>query len=433
MRSNKILTSAFLIVTGVTWQLAYAERHDSAKDLRVIVKEVNGEAITENDIEMRSRIIALSMGRQYTKDFAASVRTQVLEVLVNDMVKRHEISRVKKRIKRTEIVSKKNVLRAIDNIAQRAGFDTSAFKRMLEKHGIPFEVFKEQIMIQMAWSAIVNDMFASNIEISDNEALKEQESIRKQLNQKAYLLSRIYLPVEREEDAGKIRALVGQIYGRLAGYSGSANFPMLAQQFSRAPEAVNGGWLGWVTRDRLSVQEARVVDSLALNTVSEPVNIGNAYVILMLHEKKEEGEKYVTEIKIQKVMLRASGGQITSDVEAQSVFNEAQRLKERMSPVSKIVDIASASSNIELGPIETVAFDEMRPQLKRLIEKAPAKSVSDPILFPQGAILVIVWDRNSRVIAPPPLEAIKDTLIEKRLGMMSEQYFRELKKMAYIR
>ncbi|MDR1365825.1 MAG: peptidylprolyl isomerase [Holosporales bacterium] len=430
MKVNKNLFAlGFTIVAGLVWSSVEAGK--AAPGRRLIVKEINGEAVTERDIEIKSRIIALSMGRQYTEDFAQSIREQVIEALINDSVKLQELNRIKKQIRRTELIPDKQVMGSIQNIAKRAGLELDAFKRLLEKHGIPFEVFKKQIFLQVAWNAIMHEMFANNIEISDAEALKEQDVIRKQLTQRAYLLSRIYLPVESDEDEKRTKALAHKIHSTLM--SGpTSNFPMLAQQFSKAPEAVNGGWLGWVTENQISIHEARLANSVAVGVASSPINIGNAYVILMVHGKKDEGEKLVHEVKLQKVMMRAPGGQITSDEEARSVFAEAQKLKARMDPLSRIAEIASTSPNIELGPVEEVSLDEIAPQLKGVIEKLPAKSISEPMLFPQGALLIVVWDKVSKVMAPPPLVDIKNMLTERRLSMIAEQYFRDLKRMAYI-
>ncbi|MDR1032255.1 MAG: peptidylprolyl isomerase [Holosporales bacterium] len=430
MKVNKnLLALAFTIAAGLAWSSAKAEKAASGR--RVIVKEVNGEAITERDIEIKSRIIALSMGRQYTEDFAQSVREQVIEALISDNIKFQELNRIKRQIRRAELIPDKQVMSSIQNIAKRAGLELDAFKRLLEKHGIPFEAFKKQIFLQVAWHTIMHEMFANNIEASDAEAIKEQDAIRKQLTQKAYLLSRIYLPIESDKDEKRVKAMAHKIHGTLM--SGPiSNFPMLAQQFSKAPEAVNGGWLGWVTGSQISIHEARLANSVAVGAVSSPINIGNAYVILMAHGKKDEGEKLVHEVKLQKVIMHAPGGQITSDDEARSVFAEAQKLKARMNPLSRIAEIASISPNIELSPVESVSLDEITPQLKGIIEKLPAKSISEPMLFPQGAILIVVWDKVSKVMAPPPLADIKNMLTERRLSMMAEQYFRDLKRMAYI-
>ncbi len=430
---NKIFLNAvciFAVYFGFNVSDSSAENTISHQNgVHELVAEVNNEAVTPYDIETKIRLMALSMGRQYSLDFDKSVREQALESLIDDIIKFQEISRVQKMIKRSEIMSNAEIDRAVSSIAKRAGLDDKSFQQMLEKNKVPFAFFRRQIYVQTAWNSMIRSMFGQNTEVSDDDAMREQDLIRRELADKMYLVSRIYLPID-DENENKIRLRAQNIKNRI---NEGGNFAMLAQQFSRSSESSNGGWLGWVVKSRMSSQEVSALDVLPVGSTSEPIKVGNAYVIFMLHGKKYEGEKKINKIKFQRLILKADGGQITSEDEARNIYARAQDLRTKVKNLDKLIDVSSSVRNVKLGAVENVSSDDIPMQLNEVLSKMEPKSISEPMLFPQGAMMFVLWARETSIMEPPSIQEIKNMLMEKRLAMMAERYFRELKKTAYIK
>ena len=66
--------------------------------------------------------------------------------------------------------------------------------------------------------------------------------------------------------------------------SGKAPFFRVAQEFSKAAGATNGGVLGWVQQDHLNERVGKALLSMEKNSVSAPVRSASGYHILFLRD-----------------------------------------------------------------------------------------------------------------------------------------------------
>jgi parvulin-like peptidyl-prolyl isomerase len=64
-----------------------------------------------------------------------------------------------------------------------------------------------------------------------------------------------------------------------------ADFAQIAKDNSDGPEGVDGGEVGWVTRDQLSPDLVDTVFNLAIGGVSEPLELGEGHYFVKLEEK----------------------------------------------------------------------------------------------------------------------------------------------------
>jgi len=65
----------------------------------------------------------------------------------------------------------------------------------------------------------------------------------------------------------------------------NADFSALAKQYSEGPEKVDGGEIGWVTRDGLSTTIADKVFTLSIGQVSDPIELGRGHYFVKVEDK----------------------------------------------------------------------------------------------------------------------------------------------------
>ena len=104
-----------------------------------------------------------------------------------------------------------------------------------------------------------------------------------------YLASEIYLPVENTKQEAQVRDLALGLANDMQ--AGRAPFFRVAQQFSIAPGAPQGGDLGWVQEGQIARELDDVLVTLQPKQISNPIRSLGGYHILLLREKRQIAEE----------------------------------------------------------------------------------------------------------------------------------------------
>ena len=64
-------------------------------------------------------------------------------------------------------------------------------------------------------------------------------------------------------------------------------FENTANLYSISDSSKVGGRIGWIKKDNLSLEINRELDNLKINSYSDPIKIGNNYLILKINDIKE--------------------------------------------------------------------------------------------------------------------------------------------------
>jgi peptidyl-prolyl cis-trans isomerase SurA len=131
---------------------------------QLVAAIVNGEPITQLDVDQRSRLIELS-----SPTHKAPPRSEVLDELINEKLEIREA-------KRWGIeASTDDVNDAFKQAASRtAGGKTAAeFGDMLKQAGVTPQTFRARLRAQIVWPPLVRGRFQSSLEIPDQDVLAE--------------------------------------------------------------------------------------------------------------------------------------------------------------------------------------------------------------------------------------------------------------------
>jgi peptidyl-prolyl cis-trans isomerase SurA len=117
---------------------------------------VNGDPVTQFDVEQRSKLIQLGSHK-------TPVRTQVIEELINEKLKIQLLKRFM-----IEGIDK-DVENAYVNMARRMRATPTAFTENLEKQGVKVETLKSRMKADLIWSQVIRGRYQSNFQFSDQE------------------------------------------------------------------------------------------------------------------------------------------------------------------------------------------------------------------------------------------------------------------------
>jgi len=248
---------------------------------------VNEDAITYSDLNDRYRLILASSRIPDGPDVRARLMPQIVGSLVEEQLKFQE------GIRNDVEVSQSEVNNGFATIAQQNGLKPEEFAMALEQSGINIETMYRQIRSQIMWSKVVSKRLRPQVNISESDIDTVLKRLQDSVGSYEYLASEIYLPVEAPKEEAQIRDLARNLSMDMQ--AGKVPFFRIAQQFSKAPGAPQGGDMGWVQEGQLSRELDEVLVTLEPEQVSNPIRTLGGYHILMLRQKRQISEETMPE------------------------------------------------------------------------------------------------------------------------------------------
>jgi len=140
------LAAATLVLAG----------HGSQARAQSIVAIVNGEAVTNSDIEQRIKLTTLTVRKTPS-------RQEALDDIINDKLKIREGKRYGLDMSATDIDA------AFGNMATRMRMSSEQLVKTLEGHGIRPQTLKNRIKADMTWGNLLRGRFQSSFNVSEKD------------------------------------------------------------------------------------------------------------------------------------------------------------------------------------------------------------------------------------------------------------------------
>ena len=243
-----------------------------------IVAVVNEDVISARDLNKRMRLVMVSSGLPDSKDISAKLIPQVVGSLINEKIMLQEARKMKIKVSKSEIES------GFVKVAAQNNLKSAEFKKALRKSGVDLSTMLEQIEAQIAWSKIVQRRLRPKVIISDRDIDDTLERIKAKIGSKEYLAAEILLPARDAKQEKQVKQLANRLVREVK--SGKASFFKLAQQFSKAAGAMNGGDKGWLHEAQVSDEILKELRLLKKNQVSNPIKTLSGYHILFLRDTR---------------------------------------------------------------------------------------------------------------------------------------------------
>lgn len=239
---------------------------------------VNEDAISLDDFNDRMTLIITSSRLPNDPKTRKKLAPQVVGSLIEEQLmlqeaQKHEIS-----------VTQAEIDNGFVTIAQQNNIEAERFKKALAQNGVNLATMERQIEAQIAWSKVVQKRLRSKVSISESDIDSVVERLSASAGKTEYLVSEILLSTENAPSDAEARELAGKLVQQVR--AGKAPFGRLAQQFSSAPGAPQGGSLGWVQEGQMASEIDAVITALDEGEVSDPIRTVGGYHILQLRKKR---------------------------------------------------------------------------------------------------------------------------------------------------
>ena len=393
-----------------------------------IVAVVNSEVITERELSARVDFALRQLREQKAPAPPRAVlEGQLLERLINDRVQMQHARDIGLRVSDAELD------RALARIAEQNKLTLPQLREVLARDNVPFDNFREDVRGEITRSRLREREVAQKIVVTESEIdtlLKAQQgqSARDEFN-----LSHILVSVPENASPEQLQSRRERAEQALRQLREGADFRQVAAAFSEAPEALQGGQLGWREAERLPTLFFEAVSPLQPGQTSELLRSANGFHILRVNERRGGAPKVlVQQTRARHILVRTN--ELVSENEAR---NRVLALKERLDNKADFAELARARSEdtsaARGGDLGWLSPGDTVPEFEQAMNGLKPGEVSGPVRSPFGWHLIQVLERRTEDMTREGLRMnARQSLRERKADDAYQEWVRQLRDRAYV-
>ena len=403
----------------------------SAQLVDRIVAVVNKEVITLSELSAAVGSAERQLRRQGTPaPERAVLERQLLERLVIDKAQLQ-------RARDTGIrVDELQLDRAVQRIAENNKMTLADFRRALERDGVAFDAWREDLREQIMVSRLREREVEDKVQVNDTEIDLFLEEIKANPARSEYNVSHILVRVPEQATPERITEARARAQKALAEARAGGDFARIAASYSDAPDALEGGNLGWRTHERVPELFSSVLAAMRPGEVSEPLRSPAGFHVLKLNDRRDGGTSAapVTQTRARHILVRTS--EVVSENEARRRLAD---LRERITNGgADFAALAKAHSDDTTsaargGELDWIYPGDTVPDFERALQELQPGELSQPVKTPFGYHLIQVLERRASDVSQERrrLEARK-VLRERKSEETYQEWLRQLRDQAYV-
>jgi peptidyl-prolyl cis-trans isomerase SurA len=324
--------------------------------------------------------------------------------------------------------------RTIERIAQENKLSVRDFRLALERDGIKYPRFREDIRNEILVARLREREVENAVVVTDAEI--ETELAREARDKTAdteFRLAHILVLVPPQASPEQIEARRVRALQALSELRRGTDFAKVAATYSDAPDAMQGGSLGWRPAGRLPTLFLDALERMQAGDVSDILRSPNGFHMVKLLEKRGKAAPAgVQQANVRHILLRAREG--LSESEARE---RLRRLRERIVAGADFAEIAKVHSEDASaqkgGDLGWVAPGDTVPEFERAMNALKEGEVSEPIQTPFGWHLVQVVQRRSDELSDDRKKAAARQAIRARKADEAYQdWLRQIRDRAFV-
>lgn len=407
---------------------AYAEQQQVLKVDR-IVAVVDQSVITEKELTDRIRIVTSQLEKQGTQVPSPDVlEKQILERLISDRLQLEFAAQTGLRVDDNQLD------KTVQRIAEQNKLSVPEFQKALEADGISFNKFREDIRNEIILARLREREVDNRINVTESEIdnyLTTQSSQKE--TQDEYDFSHILIRLPEEGSPEELQKLRNKAEQALKQLQGGADFAQVSASFSDAPNALEGGSLGWKSSSQVPELFAEALKNMKPGELSPILRSPNGFHILKLVDRRGGSSPLVVEqTHVRHILIKLS--EVVSDDDAKTRMD---RLKERLDNGADFAETArlnsedgSASNGGDLGwvnPGDTVQ------QFEKAMNALQPGQISEPVRSPFGWHIIQVVERRKQDMSREAARLkARQEIRARKSDEAYQDWVRELRDRAYV-
>lgn len=394
-----------------------------------IVAIVNKDVITASELDDAVGMAERELRRRGTPLPEHSV-------LERQMLERLVLAKAQLQLARTNglRIDELQLDRAVQRIAESNKMTLADFRQALERDGVAFDAWRDQVREEMLLSRLREREVDDRVQVSDTELDLFIAQMKAGPEATEYNLAHILVRVPDQASPERIEAARGRAEKALAEARSGTDFATVAASFSDAPDALQGGALGWRNEARLPEIFAAALAKLQPGEVSPVLRSPAGFHILKLVDRRGAGGSSapVRQTRLRHILIRTN--EAVSDADAR---RRILQLRERIVNGADFGEIARTNSDdasaARGGELDWVYPGDTVPEFERAYEALKIGEISEPVRTPFGYHLIQVEERRSSEVSPERrrLQA-RELLRERKADEAYQEWLRQLRDQTYV-
>lgn len=268
----KLLLAGAAALFAAAGALAPAEgRAQSRSDSAITsVAFVNGEVITNFDVDQRARLLGAMGAPAEGRSFEAG-----LQAMIDDTLKRSAAASAGISVPAQQVDD------SIDNFARSNNLSRADLDARMRRAGVAEESLRQFVETELLWNTLIRRDYGPRADVTDLDLDDEIEA--EGLDKKiTFELGEIAVPARGDDEA-----VLRQVESIAAQINSGADFAAMARKYSRSPTAPRGGRMGAVPEDRLPPQLVAELRELKPGQVTRPLGVRGGIALLTVFSMTE--------------------------------------------------------------------------------------------------------------------------------------------------
>ena len=395
MHTTSMFKHTFVLLISL-FLFASAAHADSAKKAEIvkmdrIVAIVDQAVITEKELADRVKSVTAQLEKQGTElPPPAILEKQILERMITDRLQLQFANQTGLRVDDNQLD------KTIERIAGQNKMDIPAFKKALLEDGIQYRKFREDIRNEITLARLREREVDNRINITESEIDSFIAMQAASNSSDEYEISHILIRAGEDTTPEDLKKLRAKAEDALAQLQAGKDFAKISAGFSDAPNALEGGILGWKNSGQIPSLFLEALKPLKAGELSPILRSPNGFHILKVTNRRGGSSPLVVgQTHVRHILIKFS--EVVSEKDA---LARMASIKERLDHGDKFEDLArqysddgSAKSGGDLGwvnPGDTV------PEFEKTMNVLAPGEISNVIKTQFGLHVLQVLERRSQ-------------------------------------
>ncbi|MGA7437752.1 MAG: peptidylprolyl isomerase [Luteibacter sp.] len=329
-------------------------------------------------------------------------------------------------------VSDQDIDQAIGNVAQQNKMSAEQLQGAVQHDGMSWQAFRQQISDQLITQKLHESVVRDQVTVTDAEVNNLLASPTYKAGE--VHLAHIQVSTPAEASANDIAQAQAKAEKAIADIKAGKDFNAVAIQYSDAPDALDGGDLGWRRLDEVPPAFADAVSSLKAGESTAALRGPTGFHILKLVETRQPGRQVVTEYHARQILIKPSEIVTPEQAEkkAEDIYTRVTTKKEDFSKLAKddSKDNTTANAGGDMGWFQKDAWGQaVATQLDGLKEN----EVSKPFQTDAGwIVLQLLGTRQSDVTEESQRNQARQAIGNRKADEAYENYLREMRSTSFV-
>jgi peptidyl-prolyl cis-trans isomerase SurA len=426
---NCLIAGLFLCAGVLLPHFASAAQDGSVNKIDRIVAVVDQGVVTEKELNDRIEIVSAQLEKQGNQLPPRNVlEKQILERLINDRLQLQYAAQTGLRVDDDQL--DKTIMR----IAEQNKMGVPEFKEALAAEGIVYKKFREDIRNEILLARLREREVDNRVNVTESEVdnfLTTQSS--RQDSSDEYEISHILIRAPEDGSPEDLKRLREKAEDALKKLQAGEDFGQLSARVSDAPNALEGGKLGWKTAAQIPALFLEALKPMQVGQLSGILRSPNGFHILKLTDRRGGNTStMVQQTHTRHILIKTS--EVLSETEAKRKIDGIKQLidngEDFGEAAKRYSNDGSAANGGDLGwvnPGDTV------PQFEKAMNALQPGQISDAVRSPFGWHLIQVLERrNQDMTREAERMKARQEIRQRKADEAYQDWVRELRDRAYV-